>query len=86
MKSGQSKLTLSVGSGYQNERVTYLNANHGNMCKFRDPGDPNYLTVKNALGSAVQNLLEDGKTVHNRYVVFIRCIETDMRSPSPGTE
>lgn len=41
--------------------MTYLNANHGNMCKYPNPGDPNYLTVKNALGSVVRDLLEDGK-------------------------
>lgn len=50
-----------TGLGSRRERVTYLNANHGNMCKFRDPSDPNYLSVKNTLGSVVQDLLEDGE-------------------------
>jgi WD40 repeat protein len=39
--------------GYPNERREYLNANHRNICKFVSPTDPNYLTLRNALASAI---------------------------------
>lgn len=43
--------------GYKNESVQYLNASHRDVCKFDDPSDPNYITVKNALATAVEELL-----------------------------
>ncbi|KFA45454.1 hypothetical protein S40293_10153 [Stachybotrys chartarum IBT 40293] len=50
---------LVLGIGKQ-ERATYLTANHGNVCKFKDPGDSNYLKLKNSLGTVVDTLLKDG--------------------------
>jgi len=50
----------SPGHGYKNERVQYINANHTDICKFESVNDPNYITVKNALGRAVEYLLKDG--------------------------
>lgn len=50
----------SPGHGYKNERVQYINANHRDICKFESVSDPDYITVKNALGSAVEYLLKDG--------------------------
>lgn len=47
--------------GYKHERVQYLNANHREVCKYDDPLDPNYLTVKNALAAAVEELLKTGQ-------------------------
>lgn len=37
-----------------------MNANHREICKFDSPEDSNYLSLKNSLTSAVQDLLEDG--------------------------
>lgn len=41
--------------GYDNERTAYLNANHRDICKYTSPSDPNYLTVRNALASVIDN-------------------------------
>ncbi|KAF7561983.1 hypothetical protein G7046_g2154 [Stylonectria norvegica] len=48
-----------LGPGYRNERAQYLNANHGNMCKFESQTDPNYVTFRNALTGAIEDLLKD---------------------------
>jgi hypothetical protein len=40
--------------------VQYLNANHRDICKFDNPDDPNYITLKNAIISVTQDLLRDG--------------------------
>ena len=51
------------GLGFKRERVQYLNANHRDVCKFESPDDPNYMTLKNALVSATQDILKDGMFV-----------------------
>ncbi|KAI0107919.1 NACHT and WD domain protein [Hypoxylon sp. NC0597] len=48
-----------LGPGFKNERVQYLNANHRDICKFDSTDDPNYITLKNAICSAVEDLLKD---------------------------
>ncbi|KAI0886353.1 NACHT and WD domain protein [Annulohypoxylon maeteangense] len=48
-----------LGKGFPNERVQYMNANHRDICKFESKDDPNYITLKNALSSAVEDLLKD---------------------------
>lgn len=40
--------------GYSNERTAYVNANHRDICKYSSQSDPNYLTVRNALASAIE--------------------------------
>ncbi|KAE9364783.1 hypothetical protein N431DRAFT_489271 [Stipitochalara longipes BDJ] len=42
--------------GYKHEQVQYLNANHRDVCKYESPLDPNYITVKNALATAIDEL------------------------------
>lgn len=42
--------------GYHNERTAYLNANHRDVCRYSTQLDPNYLTVRNALASTLENL------------------------------
>lgn len=42
--------------GYSNERTSYLNANHREVCKYASRTDPNYLTVRNALANIVADL------------------------------
>ena len=42
--------------GYPNERSTFLNANHREVCKFDDKGDSNYLSIKNALAAALEEI------------------------------
>lgn len=46
------------GLGFSRERVQYLNANHGVICKFVSPDDRNYVTLKNAIISATQDVLK----------------------------
>ena len=41
--------------------MQYINANHKDICKFDNPEDPGYLTLRNAMISATQDILKDGK-------------------------
>lgn len=43
--------------GYPGETSKALNADHHNVCKFDSPEDPNYITVRNALGSIVGKII-----------------------------
>jgi WD40 repeat protein len=42
--------------GYSNERTAYLHASHREVCKYSTPTDPNYITVRNALASTVDDI------------------------------
>lgn len=46
--------------GYQGETAQPLNADHRSICKFDSPKDPNYVTIRNALSKAIEDLLADG--------------------------
>ncbi|KAH8907338.1 NACHT and WD domain protein [Coniochaeta sp. PMI_546] len=48
-----------LGAGFENERCQLINANHRDICKFDSPDDPNYITLRNALSTAVQDILKD---------------------------
>ncbi|KAI1407510.1 hypothetical protein F5Y13DRAFT_205954 [Hypoxylon sp. FL1857] len=52
-----------LGPGFKNERVQYLNANHRDICKFDSTNDPNYITLKNALCSAIDDILQDDSRI-----------------------
>ncbi|KAL8644571.1 MAG: hypothetical protein Q9226_007697 [Calogaya cf. arnoldii] len=43
--------------GYPGETSKALDADHHNICKFDSPKDPNYITVRNALGSIVGKII-----------------------------
>ncbi|KAL8654123.1 MAG: hypothetical protein Q9210_001698 [Variospora velana] len=43
--------------GYPGETSKALDADHHNVCKFDNPKDPNYITVKNALGSIIGKII-----------------------------
>ncbi|KAI3320814.1 hypothetical protein HD806DRAFT_537878 [Xylariaceae sp. AK1471] len=45
--------------GYKGEMAQPLNADHRSICKFDSPADPNYITIKNTLSKAVEDLLGD---------------------------
>ncbi|KAI8623292.1 hypothetical protein F5Y19DRAFT_459069 [Xylariaceae sp. FL1651] len=45
--------------GYKGEMAQPLNADHRSICKFDSPTDPNYITIRNSLSKAVENLLDD---------------------------
>ncbi|KAL2047179.1 hypothetical protein N7G274_001198 [Stereocaulon virgatum] len=51
---GQATATL----GYQSEKIALMNASHRNICKFETPWDPNFIIVRNALLSYVDNITE----------------------------
>ncbi|KAH8670390.1 hypothetical protein BGZ60DRAFT_486586 [Tricladium varicosporioides] len=42
--------------GYSNERSELVNADHREICKYLTKEDPNYLTIRNALASAIGGL------------------------------
>ncbi|KAJ5173900.1 uncharacterized protein N7500_001831 [Penicillium coprophilum] len=43
--------------GYPGETSKALNADHHDVCKYDSPGDPNYITVRNALKSIVSKII-----------------------------
>ncbi|KAI1109210.1 NACHT and WD domain protein [Nemania sp. NC0429] len=58
------KNSAVLGPGFNNETARYMNANHRGICKFESPEDPNYLSLKNSLSSAVQSLLKESLITH----------------------
>ena len=53
-------LIIKLTGSNKNEHIQYLEANHRDICKFTSMNDSNYVRVKNALGTAVESLLENG--------------------------
>lgn len=53
-------LLIKLTGSNKNEHIQYLEANHIDICKFTSLNDSNYVRVKNALGTAVESLLENG--------------------------
>ncbi|KAI0376958.1 NACHT and WD domain protein [Hypomontagnella monticulosa] len=53
------KSSAILGPDFTNERVQYINANHRDICKFDSKDNPNYLTLRNALSSAINDLIKD---------------------------
>jgi pimeloyl-ACP methyl ester carboxylesterase len=51
----------SATLGFRNEEVSFMDADHRNVCKFRDEKDPNYQKLRNALSSAVSMIKNGGK-------------------------
>ncbi|KAH8889031.1 NACHT and WD domain protein [Thozetella sp. PMI_491] len=48
-----------LGPAFKGESSRYMNANHRDVCKFENPNDPNYISLKNTIATAVQDLLLD---------------------------
>jgi hypothetical protein len=46
--------------GYAKERTSLLNADHRGVCKFDQPTDPNYKTLRNAFITTVDCILSNG--------------------------
>jgi hypothetical protein len=42
--------------GLPGERIQLLNADHRHVCKFEDPSDPNYISIRNAFDSAITSI------------------------------
>ena len=61
--NGQSNDERNEWLGFRRERVQYLNANYRDICKFDGPDDPNYVTLKNAVISATQDISKDGMSI-----------------------
>ncbi|KAJ6785704.1 hypothetical protein PWT90_08712 [Aphanocladium album] len=53
------KESAVLGSGFRNERVKSADANHCDISKFKNPEEPNYTLIRNALASAAKDLLKD---------------------------
>jgi WD40 repeat protein/pimeloyl-ACP methyl ester carboxylesterase len=45
--------------GYKEEIQIPMNADHRSICKFDSPTDPNYIIIRNALASTVDDILKD---------------------------
>ncbi|KAH9906756.1 hypothetical protein F4778DRAFT_594863 [Xylariomycetidae sp. FL2044] len=59
------KQSAVLGPGFQRERAQYLNANHRDISKFDNPEDSNYVTLRNALAGAVQDIMKDDCTTRS---------------------
>ena len=45
-----------MGEKYKNERSTYLDADHRNVCKYESPESSNYRAVRNAIATSLKSL------------------------------
>lgn len=45
--------------GYTRERTAYINADHRGVCKFDSPEDPNFLILRNAFVSTIDEVMAD---------------------------
>jgi hypothetical protein len=50
----------SATLGYPQERIALLNADHRGICKFDQPSDSNYKTLRNAFISTVESITAKG--------------------------
>lgn len=46
--------------GYPGEHVGMLQANHREVCKFRQPSDPNYLILRNSFTTIIDKIIKKG--------------------------
>ncbi len=46
--------------GYREEKQMPMNADHRSICKFDTPTDPNYLIIRNALATTVNDISKEG--------------------------
>lgn len=46
--------------GYPQEQTALLNADHRGVCKFDQPSEPNYRTLRNALSTTVDAITAEG--------------------------
>lgn len=54
-------------TGLPGEHVQLLNADHRHICKFEDPSDPNYTTLRNAFVAVIDNIDQNGKPLVSAY-------------------
>ncbi|KAL4970910.1 WD40 repeat-like protein [Aspergillus stella-maris] len=50
---------FSATLGYARERCSLLNADHRGICKFEQPGEPNYRTLRNALVATLETIYKE---------------------------
>ena len=51
---------VSATLGYPHERIALLNADHRGVCKFDQPTDPNYKSLRNAFSSTIDTITNEG--------------------------
>lgn len=61
----------SATMGYSHERIALLNADHRGVCKFNDPSDPNYKTLRNAFSTTVDSITSEGMALYLKLNVFL---------------
>lgn len=57
---------VSATLGYPHERIALLNADHRGVCKFDQPSDPNYKTLRNAFMTTIDSITVEG-TIYQFY-------------------
>lgn len=61
----------SATMAYAHERIALLNADHRGVCKFDDPSDPNYKTLRNAFSTTVDSITSEGIVYHPKFGVLL---------------
>jgi len=56
----------SATLGYPNEQSALLNATHRSICKFDSPLDPNYVSLRNVLGTITGTVTQQGMPSGNQ--------------------
>ncbi|KAK5989535.1 Vegetative incompatibility HET-E-1-like protein [Cladobotryum mycophilum] len=59
----------SATLGYREEKQIPMNADHRSISKFDSPSDPNYLILRNALASTIDNLTKSSPPVPDRDLI-----------------
>ena len=53
----------SATLGYPRERTALLNANHRGICKYDQPSDSNFTTVRNAFVATINAILKESESL-----------------------
>lgn len=61
---------LSATLGYPHERIALLNADHRGVCKFDQPSDPSYKTLRNAFSTTITAITTEGMFFLAMYRTF----------------
>ncbi|OIW25313.1 hypothetical protein CONLIGDRAFT_622861 [Coniochaeta ligniaria NRRL 30616] len=67
--------------GSKKERQNLMMANHRDICKFSDPFDPNYIKLRDSLGSAIDDLIHVALRKQNEAREHLRILRAALGIP-----
>lgn len=76
--SGLNKLVVdkvSATLGFGNEEVSFMDADHRNVCKFHSQDDPNYQKLRNSLSNAIDQIKSENRVakIPGRSFLCVAC-------------